>query len=185
MTFRTARSIIVAAICILGFSGCATDYKARSLLGGFSETQFAENVFEVQFEGNEFTTMERATDFALLRSAEISLQHGYPYFAILDTSQCFDTSTYITPPTSNTTFNVNGNASYASGTATTTYQPGGETTVSRSPIVLKTITCLKAPSAEAAFTYDAAIVLQSIRSKYRLAGNKRGQNDLLNRSALF
>jgi len=175
MKFQTARPIIVVVIGILVSTGCATDYEARGLKRGFletqfgfSETQFTENVFQVRFEGNEYTSMERATDFTLLRSAEISLQHGSPYFVILDVAQHVDTSTITTPPTANTTFHVTGSPSFASGAATTTYHSGGEITVSEKPSATNTIACLKVRPADGTFVYEAALVHQSIRTKYGL-----------------
>lgn len=40
-------------------AGCATGYHARGLSGGFSETQLDENVFEVSFHGNGYTSHGR------------------------------------------------------------------------------------------------------------------------------
>ena len=80
--------------------GCATSYQKSGFSGGFSETQLSENVWKVHFRGNAKTTMERATDFCLLRSAELTLENGYKYFAIVDENSSTKSSTFSTPSTS-------------------------------------------------------------------------------------
>ncbi len=65
-------------------SGCATSYQQKGFTGGYSETQLAPDVFRVNFQGNGYTSSERAQDFALLRAAELSLERGFRYFALLD-----------------------------------------------------------------------------------------------------
>jgi len=62
------------AIVILAFilQGCATSYQKTSFTGGYSETQLDENVFNVSFKGNGYTSRERVADFTLLRSAELT-----------------------------------------------------------------------------------------------------------------
>lgn len=73
-------------VVLLTSNGCATPYQEDGFFvfvrGGYWETKEDENVFRVGFKGNENTSMERATDFSLLRAAEITLEHGYTYFSI-------------------------------------------------------------------------------------------------------
>ena len=71
----------VLALSIL--AGCATPYQPMGFLGGYSETQLDENVFHVSFDGNGFTSEEKASEYCLLRSAELALQHGVSHFLIL------------------------------------------------------------------------------------------------------
>jgi hypothetical protein len=40
------------------------------------------------FKGNGYTSRERATDFNLLRCAEVCLENGYKYFVIVDGKEC-------------------------------------------------------------------------------------------------
>lgn len=74
-------------------SGCATAtaYKPAGSDGGYSETMYAPEIFRVHFNGNENTPVERSRDFALLRAADLTIQHGYRYFTVSD----------VTPPPSN------------------------------------------------------------------------------------
>ncbi|MFQ6613143.1 MAG: hypothetical protein ACE5D2_08615 [Fidelibacterota bacterium] len=62
---------------------CATPYRPKGLLGGYSDKQVAEGVFEVRFEGNQHTSAQKVQTYLLYRSAELALEQGYPYFMIL------------------------------------------------------------------------------------------------------
>lgn len=59
--------------------------------------RFGKNVFMVTFYGNEDTPRERVNDFALLRSADLALVHGYYYFVIL-TKHEYEERVIITTP---------------------------------------------------------------------------------------
>jgi len=81
----------------------STGYRAagRFATAGYSETQIADGRYEVTFQGSEFTRFERTTDFALLRSAELSLANGFRYFAIVaDNLNAVDTDV-ATPAATN------------------------------------------------------------------------------------
>jgi hypothetical protein len=98
----------------------------------------------VTFRGNGYTRQERASDFALLRSAEVALEHGYPFFVIVDGQRYTEQSAWTSPSTSTTNLNATtygtlstfGNTgSYSGntyGTATTTTY-GGQTFLIRRP----------------------------------------------------
>jgi len=113
-------------------AACATPYQPRGARGGFSETQLDRNVFQVTFRGNGYTSGERAADFTLLRSAELTLANGFNYFIIAEKAARTSLSTYTTPTQSYTTSTatVVGNTAYGQST-TTTY--GGQTYLIRKP----------------------------------------------------
>ena len=77
------------AICLLAVAlllpGCAANYERSSGTVGYQEVQLDANVFRVTFTGNDFTGPRKVSDFALLRSAELALEHGYRYFVVVDT----------------------------------------------------------------------------------------------------
>ena len=75
-------SVLVVASLL---ASCATGYGQKSLFsGGFENTQLGPDIFRVSFSGNDSTSMARTKDFALLRSAELALENGYPYFIVVD-----------------------------------------------------------------------------------------------------
>jgi hypothetical protein len=56
--------------------------------GGYTETQLDSNKFSIDFIGStagiSATPETRVKDFALLRAAELTLQYGFKYFAVID-----------------------------------------------------------------------------------------------------
>jgi len=73
---------ILAVVAILGLCGCATSYQQTGITGGFSETKLAPDTVRVTFTGNGYTSDERATDFALLRAAQLCSESGYTHFTV-------------------------------------------------------------------------------------------------------
>jgi len=68
------------------FSACSTTYKPYSSFtnDGYRETFFAPDIVSVSFLGNSNTSYEDVNDFVMLRSAELALENGYPYFEIIE-----------------------------------------------------------------------------------------------------
>ena len=58
-----------------------------------------DNIFRVTFRGNAYSSMERTGDFALLRSAEITIENGYKYFVVLEINSLIKAISYIMPAT--------------------------------------------------------------------------------------
>ncbi len=157
---------IVIAFIVIG--GCATSYQRQSFTGGFSETQLGENVFQVSFKGNGYTGRERASDFSLLRSAEITLEKGFRYFVIVESERDTKVGTYTTPTQSYTTGSAYASGGYAHGNATTTTY-GGQTYMITKPRSTNTILCFKEKPSDGGLVFDAEFVTKSLREKYGLA----------------
>jgi len=160
------KNLIVIAITVLILQGCATSYQKTGFSGGYSETQLDENVFTVSFRGNGYTRRERVADFTLLRSAELTLESGFQYFAIIDANSFTSNSTYTTPTTSHTTGTAYGSGNYAYGSATTR-TTGGQTYNISKPSSSNTIVCFK-EKPESIFTYNAIFIYKNIRQKYEI-----------------
>lgn len=144
--------------------GCATTYQPSSFSGGFSETRLDQNVFRVSFEGNGYTDAQRAEDFALLRSAELALKHGFTHFAIISARSDKNISSFTTPTQSITTGSATafGNTAYGQARTVTT---GGQTFVTQHPTTTNTIFCFTSKP-DGVFAYDAAFLVQSLSEKY-------------------
>lgn len=161
---------ILAFLAPLVLTACATSYQSSSFTGGFTETQLDENVFRVSFRGNGYTSRERAADFVMLRSAELALNNGYKYFAIVDSANQTDTYVSSSAPNYTTNFQMNsfGNTTY--GTART-HAYGGQTMTFHKPSSSNTIVCFKEKPAQG-MVYSAEFVAKSIRQKYGLVGDQ-------------
>uniref|UniRef100_I2PZY7 Lipoprotein n=1 Tax=Desulfovibrio sp. U5L TaxID=596152 RepID=I2PZY7_9BACT len=159
---------------------CATPYQKNGFMGGFDDTALSPNIFKVSFRGNGYTSMERAKDYALLRCAEVSLEHGYKYF-IVTTDESYTKSNHVYVPGQT-------HASY-SGTTTAQVHPGGNVTatthgsvnsyttpsfafdVDNPHAVLIVIGFNDQETIPGAF--DAEFLKNSIRTKYKIDGVKK------------
>jgi hypothetical protein len=81
--FRCARFLArILPVCL--FTACATGYQARGFFGaGFSEQRLAPEMWIVTFDASAFTPKDRVRTFLLRRCAEITVENGASYFAIL------------------------------------------------------------------------------------------------------
>jgi len=161
---------------------CATPYQRLSLRGGYSDTILAKDVFRVAFRGNAYTSRERAQDLALLRAAELTLEHGFTWFAVIDESdsariQTYTTQGHATTTAQGTVYNSGSihltpyggtysGTSHIGLTATTTYTPP-ETYVFYKPetgLLIKAF----ATKPDGIFTFDARFLRQSLGQKYHI-----------------
>lgn len=150
--------------CLL--SGCATSYHPSGFAGGFSDTQLAPDVFRVNFRGNGHTSSERSQDFAMLRAADLCLQHNFTCFALLDQKDSSAAYSYTTSGEAHTTGTASAYGNTATYSGTTTYSPGQTYTYykPRSELMIRCFS--KKP--DGIYTFDAAFLETSIKQKYRI-----------------
>lgn len=160
---------IIISLCLVAtLSACATAYQRDGFTGGFSETQLDENVWRVTFEGNGYTREQRAEDFALLRSAELTLEKGYTHFGLTDSRSRIETDAFTTPSTSYTTGSAYGSGNYVYGNATTrTY--GGQTYFISKPSTTNIVVMFKGKPEVQGMVYDAKFICHSLGQKYGVA----------------
>lgn len=75
--------VLVAAVLL---ASCATQYQRQGPTGGYTDTQIAPDVFRVTIRGNAFLSDEQAHRFAMRRAAEITIQRGFTYLTIIESS---------------------------------------------------------------------------------------------------
>lgn len=159
---------IITSLCIVAtLSACATAYQRDGFTGGFSETQLDENVWRVTFEGNGYTREQRAEDFALLRSAELTLEKGFTHFGFAGSRSSTETGAFTTPTTSYTTGSAYGSGNYSYGNATTR-TTGGQTFFISKPSTTNTVVMFKGKPDIQGMVYDAKFVCQSLGQKYEV-----------------
>ena len=105
---------VIISICF--FAGCATQYKADGLTGGYSQIQINEKTWQVTFRGNGYTSKNRAQKFAMRRAAEITLEQDFTHFIITQSSS--QISTMETAGSSTTTGSIDPNSGYFSSNTT-------------------------------------------------------------------
>jgi hypothetical protein len=164
---RGVRHAGAALALAVALASCATSYQSSAFTGGFEETPLSPNVFQVRFRGNGYTRPERAADFALLRSAEVALEHGFTHFVIVDSRDATTLNTWTSPSTSRTTIDLSTYGNMTHGTATTTHA-GGEAVVWQKPSTSNTIVCFTERPPRVPLVYDAMFLRASLRKKYGL-----------------
>ncbi|MEM7375235.1 MAG: hypothetical protein AAF587_41960 [Bacteroidota bacterium] len=99
-------AFIVLAIALIG---CSTPYQSSGIMGGYEQTRLGQNIFQVRFQGNGYSSHGRTSQFMLRRCAELTLEHGKQYFTLGISQQLSDIGS------------VHGNAfSFPSGQTTIT-----------------------------------------------------------------
>jgi len=144
----------------------AADPEARY---GYSEQEYSPTLYIVSFSANGSTPQESAEDFALLRAAELAIEHGYRYFAVRDRLNLSTEYSYTTqnPPMPVTTCNKDGQCF-------TFYSPGGTSTfTTQLPAYANVIELYgDAPSADELFAYEADFVRRALRAKHGLESTR-------------
>lgn len=159
------RTIAIAALVAL--AGCATNYQPSGFSGGFTEARLSENVVRVTFNGNGFTSPERVFNMAMLRSAQLTTQNGFQYFALADAQSSTAHSTIYTPVQSTTTATATsfGDTTTATGVTTST---GGQPIDIRKASTANLVVMFHESEGHPGMVYDAKFVCGSIGPKYKV-----------------
>lgn len=164
-TQNTSRFCFTALCCLalLTVGGCASNYKLKNVFGGYSESQLSENMFSVSFESNGFTERERVNDFALLRSAEVTLDNDYRYFVVINQQQ----SSHAIPKLSTLSgWDTSTNRSTIGGTSQAAVLSGPANNTP-TPSTTNTIVCFS-EKPEGVTSYNAKDLKKHIKSKYEM-----------------
>lgn len=83
---RIAKKYLFAVLLpFVALAGCATLYQKEGVFtNGYSDYRSAPDTFIVTFRANEHTPREKVLEYALKRSAELTLKHGFHYFTVLE-----------------------------------------------------------------------------------------------------
>ncbi len=160
------------AVLLVFVAGCATPYRPARGGDGYQDSALAPDEFGVSFKGNGETSPQQANDFALLRASQVTLEHGFHYFAVIDVTNTSSARPYIQrqrfysdyppymglPPPA-----LGGYGPYRFGYIVEYEQPR----IYYRPGVRLQIRCFGAKP-DKPFTYDAAALQQSIKQQYRI-----------------
>lgn len=74
----------VAIMAVTGLLGaCTTVYQPKGPTGGYTDTRLTDNSYVVEFSGNGNTSKEAVWNYWVYRCADLTVQKGYAYFAML------------------------------------------------------------------------------------------------------
>jgi len=171
------RSVPVLLLSVL-LSSCATSYRpARNDRDtGYSESQIAPDQFRVTFQGNADTPLERACDFVLLRCAEVTRQHGFVCFEVLDSINTSSAKNYkiartdSVPVADSNLRPAPGFPAYAA--SNDRFLPGVQSTHEETWVYFKPGTSLVikcfSSKPKKPFTFDATELTLQMKQRYRL-----------------
>lgn len=162
---KIALSLLVGAL----ICGCASSYAPSSIWtsDGFSETQLAPNIFRVDFKGNSLTDVQRVQDFALLRSAELTLNNGFTHFVIVDSKTDLNKQLHTTDVKVDSKVQT-----YKTGySVATTTTSGGDVYETTNPSASNMIMMFKTEPV-GVFSYSADFLSKSLKKKYQLDGKQ-------------
>ena len=72
------------------FINCSTPYQPKGAIGGYSEEKILDDLYRVEYEGNQHSKPEKVQNYLLYRCAELTQEMGYEYFAIINDERHFD-----------------------------------------------------------------------------------------------
>jgi len=143
---------------------CATPYRPKGILGGYTDKQIAGSLFEVRFEGNQHTSEEKIKTYLLYRCAEVAHENDYPYFLIL--SDMSFQQVYIEDPEPVVPFRTT--ASLSGGVVTTTNPDFGHQTESSNTKAVYLIRLLKEKKSEyEQYIVDTEQILAQLANEVR------------------
>jgi hypothetical protein len=154
--------VSLALSALLLIYGCETAHQPYSYFGGggYKDIQLSEDTYKVTVEANGYTSGSKATNLALMRASELTLERGYKYFIIVSSDDNTYSTTYTTPTTTSLTANVIGNTVIANSQ---TY--GGQSYNFSFPTPSLTFVIFKEKPLLTTAIYDAEITFKSIKKQ--------------------
>lgn len=166
MSKSVIKTLIVLSAALIA-AGCATPYQKSGATGGFSEIQLDTNVWQVTFQGNGAVSPQKASEYALLRCAELTLEKGYSFFGLTETKNDSQQYTYVNPTQTTTKTKGYSTDSGKYGQQTESYTTGGDTVVIVSPSTINTVMMFKDKPNINGMIYDAKLLCKSLGEKYK------------------
>lgn len=77
------RIVYLCFIVFLG-SGCVTTYKKNMGHGGYSDLKLGNDMYQVAFQGNRYTSYQKVEKYFLKRCAELTKNQGYDHFQLFN-----------------------------------------------------------------------------------------------------
>lgn len=142
---------------VLALSGCVTgSYQPFSSGYGYQSEPKGENTYYVTYTGSGNTGIEKINDFALLRSAELTLEKGFKYFVITEAKNNKEELQIIQPSLSS--FNdMGGGGGVSPGTLS-------------GPKAKSELTILLFNEKPDDIHYEAERIVQAMRDEYQIGG---------------
>jgi hypothetical protein len=123
------RKVLGGLSLVFLLSACAT-YTENGLFGGYHEVPLAADTYRISSKGNDLTTRSKTNAIALVRAADLAIEHGYTRLEISNYNEWTKTKSFELPSSSTTYFHMN---SYTGTGYATTYQSPRNTITEEHP----------------------------------------------------
>ena len=163
--------LLIMLFCIAVSNNASGDQKTGSA-GKYTYAKIQDNIYKIVFSGSGYAGEERASDFALLHFAEVTLKDEYKYFVPLQQKSDIQGEAYKTPVDAQGVgaTSIFDNPNYVYGTFNgATYYYSGQTYRFNDQKTVVTIACFKEkPENVPTMVYDAQQLKNNIEKKYNL-----------------
>ena len=90
------RILLLTFPLIAALAACSTPYQEESYLGGVKAVKLTPDTVQISSKSNAYTSSETTWQYALLKSAQTTIESGYGHFAILDADNYSQTDYFAT-----------------------------------------------------------------------------------------
>lgn len=135
--------------------------------GGFEEVELERGYYRITFKGNDATSKERASDFALLRASELMKNNQCNAFKVVRASDEVRTGGLLLPQTQTTNVSLSSFGNTTTGNSTSTRYGGGVATLYFPKTTLEVKCVTENPDVEKGI-YETDFINSSLKSKYKI-----------------
>ncbi len=162
-------ALILAAGLILSACNSTGNYQSYQAGVGYASEQNDENVYTVTYTGTRSTKIEKVNDFALLRSAELTLEKGYKYFVIEEATNNRD-ATVADAGTLHEALNESNSGNFGPGQGGGFFggPSSGPSTPNR-PRAESTLVIHLFNEQPDTISYDASLIERALKNEYEIA----------------
>ncbi len=89
------KNVLILTISILLIISCSTSYQSNGMLDGYSAKKVIDNLYRVEYIGNQHSSPGDVNNRLMYRCAEFTKEMGYEYFAIVSQERPFDKTRYL------------------------------------------------------------------------------------------
>ncbi|MFT3866858.1 MAG: hypothetical protein QM715_00035 [Nibricoccus sp.] len=176
---RRRQVVFILGVLILPllFSACTSNTPYQRIgnrkEGGYSFVRHSKDTYSVTYQGAEYSKPEQIYDYALLRSAELTVESGYKYFVVNSDNDRSRNSTRYTPGSPGFRTMEHGITSTGRTYTYSSYTPGFSGSVSTVRVPIYTLMIKMYPAKEGIqapenYIYEAAPLIIQLKAKHQL-----------------
>lgn len=163
---------IILTVFIVALAGCNTSqYQSYQSGIGYQSESRTENIYRVSYTGTRTTKIDKVNDFAMLRSAELTLEKGYSHFAIISAENNENAAQNKTDMSARTLTGVSGGSSPTGGVgaSASSLDMGAEIA---GPKAKSELTIVMYNEKPLGISYDASEINRALKQEYEIISDQ-------------